>query len=59
MYADDLVLVAPSVKGLQTMLDITYDYGNAHCIKFNKLNQFLCILNLNVNHGKNLNQKYG
>ena len=37
MYADDLVLVAPSVKGLQTMLDITYDYGNTHCIKFNKL----------------------
>ena len=37
MCADDLVLVAPSVKGLQTMLDITYDYENTHCIKFNKL----------------------
>ena len=23
--------------GLQTMLDITYDYENTHCIKFNKL----------------------
>ena len=32
MYADDNVLLAPSLKGL-----LTYSYGTAHGILFNKL----------------------
>ena len=36
MYADDLALIAPSVKGLQTILDICYEYGLSHNIKFNE-----------------------
>ena len=36
MYADDLALIAPSVKGLQTILDICYEYGLSHNIMFNE-----------------------
>ena len=36
MYADDTVLLAPSVKGLQKLIDITSQYGIEHSIKFNK-----------------------
>ena len=28
MYADDLVIISPSAKGLQRLLDICADYGN-------------------------------
>ena len=27
MYADDIILLAPSVKGLQRLLDTSYTYG--------------------------------
>ena len=37
MYADDTVLVAPSVKGLQKLIDATLVYGLTHNIAFNKL----------------------
>ena len=36
MYADDLVLLSPSVKGLQKVIDLCFNYGNDHRIKFNK-----------------------
>ena len=32
MYADDIVLLAPSGKGMQTIIDTTYAYGNAYDI---------------------------
>ena len=32
MYADDIVLLAPSGKGMQTIIDATYAYGNAYDI---------------------------
>ena len=35
MYADDIVLLAPSGKGMQTIIDTTYAYGNAYDIIFN------------------------
>ena len=35
MYADDIVLLAPSGKGVQTIIDTTYAYGNAYDIIFN------------------------
>ena len=36
MYADDSVLLAPSVKGLQKLINIVSDYGLEHNILFNK-----------------------
>ena len=35
MYAEYMVLLAPSVKGMQTIIDATYAYGNAYDIIFN------------------------
>jgi hypothetical protein len=35
MYADDLLLLSPSILGLQKMLDICYQYGITHNIPFN------------------------
>ena len=35
MYAVDIVLLAPSGKGMQTITDATYAYGNAYDIIFN------------------------
>ena len=35
MYADDIVLLAPSGNGMQTIIDTTYAYGNAYYIIFN------------------------
>ena len=37
MYADDIVLLAPSGKGMQSIINATYDYGHAHDIVFNTL----------------------
>ena len=36
MYSDDLVLIAPSVKCLQTILEACYEYGLPRYILFNK-----------------------
>ena len=35
MYADDLVIISPSAKGLQRLLDICADYSQSHDILFN------------------------
>ena len=35
MYADDLVVISPSVKGLQRLLDVCAVYGQTHDILFN------------------------
>ena len=35
IYADDIVLFAPSAKGLQKLLDISHTYGCNHDIEFN------------------------
>ena len=35
MYADDLVILSPSAKGLQRLVDICPAYGDIHDIKFN------------------------
>ena len=36
MYADDIVLFAPSLKGLQRLVNVCNDYGSSHSITFNK-----------------------
>ena len=44
MYADDLLLLSPSIKGLQHMLDICSVYGQMHNMKFNPTKSvLLCI----------------
>ena len=35
MYADDLMLLSPSVTGLQKLLDISASTGNELCLQFN------------------------
>ena len=35
MYADDLVILSPSAKGLQRLVDICAAYGDIHDITFN------------------------
>ena len=35
LYADDIVLFAPSAKGLQNLLGISHTYGCNHDIEFN------------------------
>ena len=35
MYADDLLLLSPSVCGLQCMIDICTRYALDHCLIFN------------------------
>ena len=35
LYADDIVLFAPSAKGLQKLLDLSHTYGCNHDIEFN------------------------
>ena len=35
LYADDLVLMCPSYRGLQDLLDICGEYAKEHDIKFN------------------------
>ena len=35
MYADDLVVSAPSAKGLQKLLDVCTDYGQNHDVIYN------------------------
>ena len=37
LYADDIVLFAPSAKGLQKLLDLSHTYGCNHDIEFNPL----------------------
>ena len=35
LYADDVVLFAPSAKGLQKLLDFSHTYGCNHDVEFN------------------------
>ena len=37
LYADDIVLFAPSAKGRQKLLDTCFNYGCSHDIQFNPL----------------------
>ena len=47
MYADDIVLLAPSGKGMQTIIDATYAYGIAYDIVFNIMkSQVIIIYNI-------------
>jgi Reverse transcriptase (RNA-dependent DNA polymerase) len=43
MYADDIILLSPSVIGLQCMLDICFEFGAKHDIIFNS-KKSVCLL---------------
>lgn len=43
MYADDVILFSPSRKGLQTLLQVTYEYGEENDISFNATKSHLLV----------------
>ena len=52
MYADDMTVLAPSVKGLQNLIDICASYAEQHEIVFNS-SKTVCVsvprdINLNI-----------
>lgn len=53
LYADDVILLCPSRKGLQKLIDVTYVYGQCHDIKFNPMKtKCMCFSSIrNENHG--------
>ena len=59
MYAGDLVLISPSAKGLQKLIDCCVSFGMSHDIKYNEIKSavmtFHCnLLKNNDNPGLNL-----
>jgi Reverse transcriptase (RNA-dependent DNA polymerase) len=50
MYADDLLLLSPSIIGLQRMIDICSVYGATHNIMFNKSKTFSVVVGRMKNH---------
>ena len=55
MYADDLVILAPSKSGLQSLINCCEAYGETHDIKYNSIKSvimvFKCGLLKKVSHG--------
>ena len=49
MYADDLVIISPSAKGLQRLVDICAVYGQIHDILFNQ-DKTVCMYMPSGNH---------
>ena len=47
-YADDLVILSPSAKGLQKLLNICSEYGEEHDIMFNHKKRNVCIFQSKV-----------
>ena len=42
-YADDIILLSPTLKGLQLMIDKCIEYGLTHGLKFNHVKTQFCI----------------
>jgi hypothetical protein len=53
-YADDLVLLAPNISALKSMIKICEDYAQAYKIKFNGSKSNLLIYDKNYKFGNNL-----
>ena len=61
MYADNIVLFAPSAKGLQKTINMCYAYGCDKAITFNSSeSQVMCFDTMKYGHMKNvmLGQKH-
>lgn len=50
MYADDLLLLSPSINGLQSMLDVCSLYGSVYNITFNALKTVVMSIGHNITH---------
>ena len=48
IYADDIVLVAPSAKGLQILVNICYEYGLCYNITFNEKKTVYMVIRSNI-----------
>ena len=42
MYADDLIMLSPSLKGLQSMFNLCDAYAKTHFLIFNAKKRSLC-----------------
>ena len=49
VYADDVVLLAPTVTSLKRMVDISEEYGKSHKLQFNSIKSEIVIFNNNKN----------
>ena len=52
-YADDLILMCPSIQGTQEMLNVCEKYANTHKIKFNVSKSQIIVFNHNKYSQKN------
>ena len=67
LFADDILLVAPTVNGLQLLfntcerdfeyLDMRVNYNKSMCIRFGPRFDFLCVERLSI-HGESLSLKW-
>ena len=53
MYADDIVIFAPSAKGLQHLIDLCHTFGNDHHIIFNSQKTVCMVCGKSSNRGGN------
>ena len=49
LYADDVVLLVPTITSLKRMVDISEEYGKSHKLQFNSIKSEIVILNNNKN----------
>ena len=49
VYADDVVLLAPTITSLKRMVDISEEYGKSHKLQFNSIKSEIVIFNNNKN----------
>ena len=54
-YADDLVLVSPTLQSMKVLLDIAIDYGNEFSVNFNPDKSFIMFYPFNNNFIPNIN----
>ena len=45
LYADDICLLAPSASAMQSLLDVSYEYGTDNDILFNLIKSVFTVLN--------------
>ena len=43
MYADDVVVLAPSPRALQTLLDVCTEFGHSHDVSYNSAKSVVLI----------------
>ena len=54
-YADDLVLIEPTLQSIKTLLNITVKYGLQFSVSFNTDKSFVLCYPCNINFYSNIN----